>query len=165
MGFDFAKPDSIEKEFGYDKARNLDTKQDQEFGITKNGSSFVNLFGLMMVLAIFIPLLHLAVILLNRFVADNIKNERNWIKISIRRVKEFMFFHFYIKLMMLIYLILMFAAFPEIYDWARDKEGKTFSRFFSILVSLICAGVLVFAGWYWYKYAGMHKTFFISYPF
>jgi len=160
MGFDFAKPESIENTFGYDKARNLNSKQDQEFGITQNGSSFVNLFGLMIVLAITIPLLNLVVILLHRFVAQNIKNERNWVKISIIKVKEFMFFHFYIKLMMLIYLILMFSAFPEIHDWARNRDGKTFSRIFAVLVSLFCVGVLIFAGWYWYKYAGMKKPFF-----
>ena len=65
-----------------------------------------------------------------------------------------MFFNFYIKLMMLIYLILMFAAFPEIYDWIDGNDEKIYSKIFAIFIFLGCVAVLIFAGWYWYKYAG-----------
>ena len=49
MGFEFARPTSVEDTFGYDKARNLDDEQDEKFEVVTNGSSFVNLFGLIMV--------------------------------------------------------------------------------------------------------------------
>ena len=64
MGFDFMKPSSLEEDYGYEKSRKLETTQDDEFGITQNGSSFVNLFGLILVLIIVIPLLNLLVVLL-----------------------------------------------------------------------------------------------------
>ena len=136
MGFDFARPTRVENTFGYDKARNLDENQDEKFGIVKNGSSFVNLFGLMLVLLITIPLLNLIVMLLDKYVGQRIENKKNWFKVFIAKFKEFMFYHFYIKLMMLIYLILMFAAFPEIHDWIKGEDGKIFSRLFAVFVTL-----------------------------
>mmetsp|Transcript_4204 Transcript_4204/g.4845 ORF Transcript_4204/g.4845 Transcript_4204/m.4845 type:complete len:198 (+) Transcript_4204:981-1574(+) len=55
--------------------------------------------------------------------------------------------------MMLIYLILMFASFPEIHDWIKGEDGKLFSRLFALVIFSLCIGTLVFSGWYWFKYA------------
>ena len=64
MGFDFMKPSNLEEDYGYEKSRKLATAQSGDFDTTENGSSFVNLFGLILVLIIVIPLLNLLVVLL-----------------------------------------------------------------------------------------------------
>ena len=64
MGFDFMKPNSLNEDLGYNKPRQLTVEQDEKFGITENGSSLVNLFGLMITLIIIIPLLNILVFVL-----------------------------------------------------------------------------------------------------
>ena len=48
-----------------------------------------------------------------------------------------MFFDFYIKLIMMIYLILLFAAMPEIHDWIKGSDGKALSILFAIFITLL----------------------------
>ena len=64
MGFDFMRPNSFDEDLGYEKPRRLATADENEFETTENGSSFVNLFGLILVLVIVIPLLNLLVVIL-----------------------------------------------------------------------------------------------------
>ena len=82
------------------------------------------------------------------------KNKKDsWYKKVAVKMYNVFGFGFYIRVFMLTYMTMMFAAFPEIYSWAKNEKGNFASRIFSTTVVMLCVGSLIVAGVYWIFYA------------
>ena len=136
----------LESTFGY--SRNLATKSD--FPLTNSSSSLMNMLELLVVSFIFIPLLHLSVYLAYKFFA---KRKDSWLKRQVIKANGWFAFNFYVRFIMLIYMFVMLTSFHEVYLWVDGEDGKIGSRLFSLIIFILCVGVIIFTLTYWFKYA------------
>jgi len=71
------------------------------------------------------------------------------------KIKQSFCFGVYIKTLMIVYMFLMIASFPELNSWIHHKQGNLFSRMFALTVSIVCIIVFVFSSVYWIKYSNI----------
>ena len=134
----------LDSSIGY--SRNLE----ENFGITDNSSSFVNLLPLMFVGFIILPIIHLMIFLIHKCLE---KKSDSWYKRFVDKLNSWLIFNFYLRFFMIVYMFIMIAVFQELHLWLDGEHGKLFSRLFCLTVFILSFGVILFIGYYWFKFA------------
>lgn len=149
--FDFIPDDYIpyysDIDSTFSNSRNL--IENNNFDITKHESSFMNLLRLMIICIIIVPLFQLLILFISKLFA---RGKESWMEKMSDKLIRFFFFNSYIRILMLIYMFLMFVTFPELYNWKEQKKGEQASRFFALAVAILIIGTLLFSTIFWILY-------------